>query len=97
MTAKVAKRRIFSWLAEAVEPDSAAIARDDDASFGILHSHFHEAWSPRLGAWLGAWLGVGAAPRYASTATFETFPFSEGLTPNIPASDDARRAPPDPR
>ena len=32
-------------------------------------------------------------PRYTSSTTFETFPFPEGLTPNIPAKDyvsDAR-------
>jgi type II restriction/modification system DNA methylase subunit YeeA len=28
-------------------------------------------------------------PRYTSTTTFETFPFPEGLTPNIPAKDYA--------
>ena len=26
-----------------------AIARDDDTTFGILHSRFHEIWSLRLG------------------------------------------------
>ena len=64
-------------------PDSAtvAIARDDDTSFGILHSRFHETWSLRL----GTWLGVGNDPRYTPTTTFETFPFPEGLTPDIPA------------
>ena len=35
------------------------------------------------------WLGVGNDPRYSHTLTFETFPFPEGLTPNIPASDYA--------
>ena len=65
------------------------IARDDDTTFGILHSRFHEAWSLRL----GAWLGKGNDPRYTPTTTFETFPFPEGLTPDIPAAacaDDPR-------
>jgi type II restriction/modification system DNA methylase subunit YeeA len=68
-------------------PDSAlvAITRDDDTTFGILHSRFHETWSLRL----GTWLGVGNDPRYTPTTTFETFPFPEGLTPNIPAKDYA--------
>ena len=68
-------------------PDSAVVAvvRDDDTTFGILHSRFHEAWSLRL----GTWLGVGNDPRYTPTTTFETFPFPEGLTPNIPAKDYA--------
>ena len=74
-----------------------AIARDDDTTFGILHSRFHEAWSLRL----GTWLGVGNDPRYTPTTTFETFPFPAGLTPNIPAADTpptrARSASPPPR
>jgi type II restriction/modification system DNA methylase subunit YeeA len=38
---------------------------------------------------LGTWLGVGNDPRYTPSTTFETFPFPEGLTPNIPAADYA--------
>ena len=86
-TPRVAKYRLFVWLDTRVCPDSAtiAIARDDDVAFGILHSRFHEVWSLRL----GTWLGKGNDPRYTPTTTFETFPFPEGLTPNIPASDYA--------
>ena len=61
------------------------IARDDDTIFGVLHSSLSRAWSLRL----GSWLGVGNDPRYTPTTTFETFPFPEGLTPNIPAADYA--------
>jgi type II restriction/modification system DNA methylase subunit YeeA len=60
-----------------------AIARDDDTSFGILHSKFHELWSLRLGT------SLEDRPRYTPTTCFETFPFPEGLTPNIPAADYA--------
>jgi type II restriction/modification system DNA methylase subunit YeeA len=60
-------------------------ARDDDTTFGILHSRFHEAWA--IG--LCTWLGVGNDPRYTPSTTFETFPFPDGLTPNIPAADYA--------
>lgn len=86
-TARVSKHRLFVWLAPSVVPDSAtiAIARDDDTSFGILHSRFHELWSLRM----GTFLGVGNDPRYTPSTTFETFPFPEGLTPNIPAADYA--------
>jgi type II restriction/modification system DNA methylase subunit YeeA len=86
-TARVAKHRLFAWLELGACSDSQiiVIARDDDATFGILHSRFHEAWSLRL----GTWLGVGNDPRYTPTTTFETFPFPEGLTPNIPAQDYA--------
>ncbi len=84
-TPRHAKFRLFIWCDSRVCPDSAvtAIARDDDTTFGILHSRFHEAWSLRL----GTWLGVGNDPRYTPTTTFETFPFPEGLSPDIPAAD----------
>ncbi len=86
-TPRVAKHRLFVWLDTRICPDSAliAIARDDDTTFGILHSRFHEAWSLRL----GTWLGKGNDPRYTPTTTFETFPFPEGLSPDIPAADYA--------
>ena len=38
---------------------------------------------------MGTFLGVGNDPRYTPSTTFETFPFPEGLTPNIPAADYA--------
>ena len=87
VTPVVAKYRIFVWIAGYVLPTNLVdvIARDDDTTFGILHSRFHEAWSLRL----GTWLGVGNDPRYTPTTTFETFPFPAGLTPDIAAADTA--------
>ncbi|TXT22766.1 MAG: hypothetical protein FD134_2387 [Gallionellaceae bacterium] len=78
-TPHVSKHRIFVWIAPAVLPDQMLIvtARSDDATFGILHSRFHELWALRMGTWMGA----GNDPRYTPTTTFETFPFPEGLTP----------------
>jgi type II restriction/modification system DNA methylase subunit YeeA len=86
-TPRVAKHRTFSIVPATTLPDSATIAilRDDDTSFGILHSKFHELWSLRM----CTWLGVGNDPRYTPTTCFETFPFPEGLTPNIPAAEYA--------
>ena len=83
-TPRVAKHRLFVWLDARVCPDCQviAIARDDDTTFGILHSRFHELWSLRL----CTWLGKGNDPRYTPTTTFETFPFPAGLTPNVPAA-----------
>jgi hypothetical protein len=68
-------------------PDHQLIVttRDDDTTFGILHSRFHEAWAIGLCTWLGA----GNDPRYTPSSTFETFPFPEGLTPDIPAAEYA--------
>ena len=59
------------------------IARNDDMTFGILHSRFHEMWSLRLGT------SLEDRPRYTPTTTFETFPFPDGLSPDIPAADYA--------
>ena len=86
-TPRVAKHRLFVWCDTRICLDSAiiAIARDDDTTLGVLHSRFHEAWSLRL----GTWLGKGNDPRYTPTTTFETFPFPEGLSPDIPASEYA--------
>ena len=51
--------------------DSAciAIARDDDYTFGVLHSRVHELWALATGTQLET------RPRYTPTTTFETFPF----------------------
>jgi type II restriction/modification system DNA methylase subunit YeeA len=82
-TPRVSKYRVFSWTDSRILADSAAIAiaRSDDTSFGILHSRFHETWSLRS----GTWLGVGNDPRYTPSTTFETFPFPDGLSLDIPA------------
>ena len=82
-TPVVSKHRVFAWLPFVVWPSNLldAITRDDDTTFGILHSRFHELWALRM----GTWLGVGNDPRYTPSTTFETFPFPEGLTPDIPA------------
>ena len=72
-TPAVAKHRVFIWLDSTILPDQAllAMARDDDTTFGILHSRFHELWSLRM----CTWLGKGNDPRYTPTTCFETFPF----------------------
>ena len=82
-TPRIAKHRLFVWLDARVCPDNqlVVIARDDDTTFGILHSRFHELWSLRLGT------SLEDRPRYTPTTTFETFPFPDGLTPDVPAAD----------
>jgi type II restriction/modification system DNA methylase subunit YeeA len=86
-TPRVAKHRFFVWIAPQVLPDSRvnAVARDDNVTFGVLQSRFHEAWSLRL----GGWHGVGNDPQYTPRTGFEAFPFPGGLTPNIPAAEYA--------
>ncbi len=84
-TSRVAKHRLFAWIDASVLPDCqiVAIARDDDTTFGILHSRIHELWSLRMGT------SLEDRPRYTPSTTFETFPFPGGLSPNIPAADYA--------
>jgi type II restriction/modification system DNA methylase subunit YeeA len=88
-TPRIAKHRVFVWIDRTVLPDCqlVVVARDDDTTFGILHSRFHELWSLRMGT------SLEDRPRYTPTTCFETFPFPEDLTPHIPAAryaDDPR-------
>ena len=78
-TPEVSKHRVFVWLAPGIVPDKNLVvfARDDDTTFGVLHSRFHEVWALHLGT------SLEDRPRYTSTTTFETFPFPEGLTPKM--------------
>lgn len=84
-TPRVAKHRLFVRVPAITFADCqlVGIARDDDTTFGILHSRLHELWSLRMGT------SLEDRPRYTPSTTFETFPFPEGLTPNIPAADYA--------
>ena len=99
-TPTVAKYRLFVWCDARICPDHQliVIARDDDTTFGILHSRFHEVWSLRLGT------SLEDRPRYTPTTTFETFPFPVGsdartcLLPTMrerPARRQPSQMPPD--
>ena len=83
-TPTLSKHRVLVWLAPPTIPDHqlVAVARDDDYTFGVLHSRAHELWSLRMGT------SLEDRPRYTPTTTFETFPFpwplntrDEALTP----------------
>jgi type II restriction/modification system DNA methylase subunit YeeA len=83
------KHFYFIWLPVSVLPDNRliVIARDDDTTFGTVSSRFHRAWALRVGSKLED------RPCYTPTTCFQTFPFPEGLTPNISANtyaDDPR-------
>ena len=73
-TPRVAKHRLFVFLSEKVIPDGALVvfARNDDYSFGVLHSRMHEIWARATGTQLRE---AESGFRYSHTATFETFPF----------------------
>lgn len=77
VTPEVSKHRVFVWLPAGVIPDKnlVAIARDDDATLGILSSRFHAVWALRLGT------SLEDRPRYTSSTTFRTFPFPAGMEP----------------
>ena len=83
--------RLFVWLDARTQPDHqlVVIARDDDTTFGILHSRYHEAWVRRL----SSALGVGDDPRYNPATVFDTFPFPDKMTPNNAASSYAENVP----
>ncbi|MDX2221060.1 MAG: class I SAM-dependent DNA methyltransferase [Burkholderiales bacterium] len=72
-TPEVAKHRPFIWLDGSVLPDKKliVIARDDDATFGIVSSRIHVTWALSLGGTLED------RPCYNPTQCFQTFPFPE--------------------
>ena len=73
-TPNLTKHRLFAWLDAAVLADHQVIviARDDDYTFGVLHSRAHEAWARGMGTQLRE---VESGFRYTPTTCFETFPF----------------------
>jgi hypothetical protein len=81
-TPMTSKHRVFVWLESDTLPDHAliAFARDDDYTFGVLHSRVHEAWARATGTQLRE---VESGFRYTPTTCFETFPF--------PRPSDGRR------
>ena len=81
----VSKHSVFRWLHKEILPDGAlvVIARDDDATFGLVQSRAHQLWALARGSTLED------RPAYTPTTCYDTFPFPEGLTPNIPAADYA--------
>lgn len=87
-TPRVSKHRVFVWISTSILPDNAtvAICRDDDLTFGIVHSKFHELWALSL----CTFLGKGNDPRYTPTSCFETFPFPKSMEPNQSVSEQAK-------
>lgn len=81
-----AKHRIFAWLDARTLADHQliAIAREDDYTFGVLHSRAHQLWALAKGTQLRE---IESGFRYTPTSTFETFPF-----PRPPDADEQRVA-----
>lgn len=82
-TPTTTKHRLFVWLDGATLADHGiiAFARDDDYTFGLLHSRVHELWARRMGTQLREY---ESGFRYTPTSTFETFAFPR------PTSDQRR-------
>ena len=72
-TPRVSKHRIFVWVSSDImcNDSTDVFARDDDYTFGVLHSRIHEIWSLEKGTQLES------RPRYTPTTCFETFPFPQ--------------------
>lgn len=73
-TPETAKHRLFVWLDPETLADHALVVfmRDDDFTFGLLHSRAHELWARGTGTQLRE---VESGFRYTPTTCFETFPF----------------------
>jgi len=89
-TPNLTKHRLFAWLPAEVLPDHQLIvfARDDDCTFGILHSRVHELWARGMGTQLRE---VQSGFRYTPTTTFETFPFPRPSPGQVERIADAAR------
>ena len=87
VTPRVSKYRIFKWVSNGVLTDSAciALASDDNYTFGVLHSRFHELWALAMGTQLES------RPRYTPTTCFETFPFPDPTEEKREAIGEAAR------
>lgn len=84
-TGLVTKHRFFVWIPQQrILPDTrvVVVGRSDDCTFGVLSSFVHELWTLNT----CQYHGVGNDPVYTTGTCFETFPFPDGLTPNIPAA-----------
>jgi type II restriction/modification system DNA methylase subunit YeeA len=89
-TIRHSKHRLFVWLTETTLPDSAliVIARDDDFTFGVLHSRAHELWARATGTQVRE---VKSGFRYTPTTCFETFPFPRATERQRDAIAEAAR------
>ncbi len=76
VTPRLSKYRFFAWAEAGTLPDSevVVIARDDDYTFGILHSSIHERWARAMGSQLRE---AESGFRYTPNSTFKTFPFPQ--------------------
>jgi hypothetical protein len=84
-TGETTEHRVFRFLPSGLVPDKSlyAFPHAGMVGFGILQSTFHEEWC----TYFGNRIGAGNQRRYNASFVYLTFPFPQGLTPNIPAAD----------
>ena len=79
-TPHLTKHRLFVWLAAdtlAGPASSSSFARDDDYTFGVLHSRVHELWARRMGTQLRDQSAYATRPRPASRPSRSRTPRDE--------------------
>lgn len=76
-TCIVSKQRFFVYLPVEILPSNkiVAVAREDDATMGVMSSTFHLVWAERM----STRHGVGNDPSYNPQTCFQTFPFPHGV------------------
>ncbi|WP_444668168.1 class I SAM-dependent DNA methyltransferase [Cereibacter changlensis] len=81
-TVERAKHRFFVFAPVNVSCDRRLIVFPKDCMtfLGILSSTLHEAWALAMGSTLED------RPGYNTGVCFDTFPFPDGMTPNVPAA-----------
>ena len=90
-TPRVSKHRVFVWVAAGVVCNDAVdvFARDDDYTFGVLHSRAHELWARAMGTQVRE---RESGFRYTPTTCFQTFPFPRPTDEQREAIADAARS-----
>lgn len=86
VTSETSKHRYFVWCDAAIAPEHklVVIPRSDDQTFGILSSRIHVAWALAVGS------SLEDRPVYTTSRCVEPFPFPEGLTLDLPPSEQPR-------
>lgn len=84
-TGETTEHRVFRFLPSNAVPDKSlyAFPYAGFVGFGILQSSFHEVWC----TYFGNRIGAGNQRRYNASYVYLTFPFPEGLTPDISADE----------
>jgi hypothetical protein len=86
-TAETTEHRVFRFLPATAVPDKTlyVFPQLGMVGFGILQSRIHEIWT----TYFGNRIGAGNQRRYNASFVYLTFPFPQGLTPNIAPADYA--------